>query len=60
MHTDFRGNITDIREKTYLNIFYPSFVSLGMLAMFFLINLIVIKVRPRISKEDPGKSLENS
>src|SRR5699024_1412189 len=47
MRTDFRGNITDIREKTYLNIFSPSLISLAMLAMFFLINLMVIKVRPR-------------
>lgn len=59
MHTDFRGNITDIREKTYLNIFSPSLISLAMLAMFFLINLMVIKVRPRISKKDPEKSLAN-
>lgn len=60
MHTDFKGNVTDIREKTYHNIFYPSLVSAGMLLMFYLINIIVIKVRPRISKENPEKSLENS
>lgn len=59
-HTDFRGNVTDIREKTYLNIFYPSLVSAGMLLMFYLINLMVIKVRPRISKENPEKSLANN
>ena len=60
MHTDFKGNVTDVREKTYLNIFYPSLVSLGMLLMFYLINLMVIKVRPRIAKENPEKSLENN
>ena len=60
MHTDFKGNVTDIREKTYLNIFYPSLVSAGMLLMFYLINLMVIKVRPRISKENPEKSLANN
>lgn len=59
-HTDFRGNVTDIREKSYLNIFYPSLVSAGMLLMFYLINLMVIKVRPRISKENPEKSLANN
>ena len=58
MHTDFSGNVTDVREKTYLNIFYPSLISAGMLLMFYLINLMVIKVRPRISKENPEKSLE--
>lgn len=60
MHTDFKGNVTDVREKTYLNIFYPSLVSLGMLLMFYLINLMVIKVRPRIAKENPEKSLANN
>lgn len=60
MHTDFEGNVTDIRDKTYLNVFYPSLVSAGMLLMFYLINLMVIKVRPRISKENPEKSLENN
>ena len=60
MHTDFSGNVTDIREKTYLNIFYPSLVSAGMLLMFYLINLMIIKVRPRISKENPEKSLANN
>lgn len=59
-HTDFRGNVTDIREKSYLNIFYPSLVSAGMLLMFYLINLMIIKVRPRISKENPEKSLANN
>lgn len=60
MHTDFKGNVTDMRDKTYLNVFYPSLVSAGMLLMFYLINLMVIKVRPRISKENPEKSLANS
>ena len=60
MHTDFSGNVTDVREKTYLNIFYPSLISAGMLLMFYLINLMIIKVRPRISKENPEKSLANN
>ena len=60
MHTDFEGNITDMRDKTYLNVFYPGLVSLVSLAMFYFINLMVIKVRPRISKENPEKSLENN
>ena len=60
MHTDFEGNITDIRDKTYLNVFYPSLISLASLIMFYLINLMVIKVRPRISKENPEKSLANN
>lgn len=60
MHTDFEGNVTDMRDKTYLNVFYPGLVSLVSLAMFYFINLMVIKVRPRISKENPEKSLENN
>ena len=60
MHTDFEGNITDMRDKTCLNVFYPGLVSLVSLAMFYFINLMVIKVRPRISKENPEKSLENN
>lgn len=60
MHTDFEGNVTDTAEKTYLNVFYPGLVSLVSLAMFYFINLMVIKVRPRISKENPEKSLENN
>ena len=60
MHTDFSGNVTDVREKTYLNIFYPSLISAGMLLMFYLINLMIIKLRPRISKENPEKSLANN
>lgn len=60
MHTDFEGNITDMRDKTYLNVFYPSLISAPMLLMFYLLNLMVIKVRPRISKENPEKSLANN
>lgn len=60
MHTDFGGNVTDVREKSYLNLFFPSLISLGMLIMFYLINLIVIKVRPRIAIENPKLSLENN
>lgn len=60
MHTDFEGNVTDTAEKTYLNVFYPTLISLASLTMFYLINLMVIKVRPRISKENPEKSLENN
>lgn len=60
MHTDFEGNVTDMRDKTYLNVFYPGLISLVSLAMFYFINLMVIKVRPRISKENPEKSLENN
>lgn len=60
MHTDFEGNVTDMRDKTYFNVFYPGLVSLVSLAMFYFINLMVIKVRPRISKENPEKSLENN
>lgn len=60
MHTDFEGNVTDTAEKTYLNVFYPTLISLVSLAMFYFINLMVIKVRPRISKENPEKSLENN
>lgn len=60
MHTDFEGNVTDMRDKTYLNVFYPGLISLASLAMFYFINLMVIKVRPRISKENPEKSLENN
>lgn len=60
MHTDFEGNVTDMRDKTYLNVFYPGLISLVSLVMFYFINLMVIKVRPRISKENPEKSLENN
>ena len=60
MHTDFGGNVTDFREKSYLNLFFPSLISLGMLIMFYFINLIVIKVRPRIAIENPKLSLENN
>lgn len=60
MQTDFEGNVTDLRDKTYLNVFYPTLISLASLTMFCLINLMVIKVRPRISKENPEKSLENN
>lgn len=60
MHTDFEGNVTDMRDKTYLNVFYPGLISLVSLAMFYFINLMVIKFRPRISKENPEKSLENN
>lgn len=60
MHTDFGGNVTDVREKSYLNLFFPSLISLGMLIMFYFINLIVIKVRPRIAIENPKLSLENN
>lgn len=60
MHIDFEGNVTDMRDKTYLNVFYPTLISLASLTMFCLINLMVIKVRPRISKENPEKSLENN
>ena len=60
MHTDFEGNVTDIRDKTYLNVFYPSLISLASLLMFYLINLMVIKDRPRISKGNPEKSLANN
>lgn len=51
MHTDFEGNITDMRDKTYFNVFYPGLISLVSLAMFYFINLMVIKVRPRISRK---------
>lgn len=60
MQTDFEGKITRMSDKTYLNVFYPSLISLASLVMFYLINLMVIKVRPRISKENPEKSLANS
>ena len=60
MQKDFSGNITRVADKSYLNVFYTSLTSLGMLVMFFLINLMVIKVRPRIAKENPEKSLENN
>lgn len=60
MQTDFEGNVTDLRDKTYLNVFYPTLISLASLTMFWLINLMVIKVRPRISKENLEKSLENN
>ena len=60
MHTDFEGNVTDMRDKTYLNVFYPGLISLVSLAMFYLVNLIVIKVRPRISAEDPELSFKNN
>ena len=60
MQTDFEGKATRISDKTYLNVFYPGLISLVSLAMFYFINLMVIKVRPRISKENPEKSLENN
>lgn len=60
MHTDFEGNVTDMRDKTYLNVFYPGLVSLVSLAMFYFINLMVIKVRPRVAKDNPEKSLANN
>ncbi|WP_296113816.1 DUF5808 domain-containing protein [uncultured Anaerococcus sp.] len=59
MKVDFDGTITRTAEKSYKNLSYPSIVSLGMIIMFYLINLIVIKVRPRISTEDPELSLKN-
>ncbi|EEI85911.1 hypothetical protein HMPREF0072_1535 [Anaerococcus lactolyticus ATCC 51172] len=60
MQTDFEGKVTRMGDKTYLNVFYPSLISLASLAMFYYINLMVIKVRPRISKENPEKSLANN
>ncbi len=60
MHTDINGNVTEVKEKSYLNLFYPSIISLGMLIMFYFINLIIIKVRPRIAKENQEKSLANN
>ena len=60
MKTDFEGKVTRMGDKTYINVFYPSLISLGSLIMFYFINLMVIKVRPRISKENPEKSLENN
>lgn len=60
LKVDFDGTVTSTAEKSYKNLFYPSIISLAMLIMFYLINLIVIKVRPRISKENPEKSLENN
>ena len=60
MKVDFDGTITRTAEKSYKNLFYPSITSLGLLIMFYLINLIVIKVRPRISTEDPELSLKNN
>ena len=60
MHTDFEGNVTDMRDKTYLNVFYPGLVSLVSLAMFYFINLMVIEVRPRVAKDNPEKSLANN
>lgn len=60
MQTDFEGKATRISDKTYLNVFYPGLISLASLLMFYFINLMVIKVRPRISKENPEKSLENN
>lgn len=60
MHTDFEGNVTDTAEKTYLNVFYPTLISLVSLIMFYFINLMVIKVRPRVAKDNPEKSLANN
>lgn len=60
MKVDFDGTITRMADKSYKNIFYPSIISFGMLVMFYFINLIVIKVRPRIAKEDPELSLKNN
>ena len=60
MQTDFEGKATRISDKTYLNVFYPSLISFASLIMFYFINLMVIKVRPRISKENPEKSLANN
>ena len=60
MKVDFDGTITRTAEKSYKNLFYPSITSLGLLIMFYLINLTVIKVRPRISTEDPELSLKNN
>lgn len=60
MKVDFDGTITRTAKKSYKNLFYPSIISLGMLIMFYFINLIIIKVRPRISTEDPELSLKNN
>ena len=60
MQIDFDGTITRTSDKSYINVFYPSIISLGMLIMFYLINLIVIKVRPRIAIENPELSLKNN
>ena len=60
MKVDFDGTITSTAKKSYKNLFYPSITSLGLLIMFYLINLTVIKVRPRIAIENPKLSLENN
>ncbi|WP_299034355.1 DUF5808 domain-containing protein [uncultured Anaerococcus sp.] len=60
MHTDFKGNVTDTAEKTRLSVFYPTLISLAILVMFYLINLMLIKVRLRIAIENPELSLKNS
>src|SRR5699024_11730144 len=57
---DFKGNVTDTAEKTRLSVFYPTLISLAILVMFYLINLMLIKVRLRIAIENPELSLKNS
>lgn len=60
MHTDFSGNVTDIQDKTLTNVFMPSFISLGNLALFAMVNYFLIKARPRLSQEDPERSLADN
>ena len=60
MKVDFDGTITRTAEKSYKNLFYPSILSFGMLIMFYFINLIIIKVRPRIAIDNPELSLKNN
>lgn len=60
MHTDFSGNVTDIQDKTLTNVFMPSFISLGNLALFAMVNYFLIKARSRLSQEDPERSLADN
>lgn len=60
MHTDFSGNITDIQDKTMAKVFMPSLISLGNLALFAMVNYFLIKARPRLSQEDPSRSLADN
>ncbi|WP_311530974.1 DUF5808 domain-containing protein [uncultured Anaerococcus sp.] len=60
MHTDFNGNVTDIQDKTLANVFMPSLISLANLALFAMVNYFLIKARPRLSQEDPSRSLADN
>lgn len=59
-HFDFKGNVTTWKEKSYLNVYWPTLTQLFMIGMFIFVNSIIGKAKQQISASNPEKSIEQN